>query len=101
MNSDTDMQCCVAFIQSREQNDEESEHLSDFHPDFFYFHLSLMKQTPNKGGDSGDAVGEELDALVHAVSLWLVVPAAIPCALMISADDTVLNIGASSSRNMW
>lgn len=70
---------------------------------FFYVHLysSLMRQTPNKAGDSGDAVGEELDALFQAVSLWSVVPAAIPCALMILADDTVLNIGASSSRDTW
>lgn len=45
----------------------------DFHPDFLYFLLYLMRQMPNKGGDSGNVVGEELDALFHAVSLWLVV----------------------------
>lgn len=48
-------------------------HKAVFHPDFLYFLLYLMRQMPNKGGDSGNVVGEELDALFHAVSLWLVV----------------------------
>lgn len=62
---------CVAVIQSRKQNDEESEHLFDSHPDFFYLHLdsSLMRLTPNMGGDSGDGVREELDALFSCSEL--------------------------------
>lgn len=77
-------------------NDEESVHFV-FHPNLFQVHLfsSLTRQTKLVI----QAFFKEVpDALFHAASLWLEVPAAFCCALMILADDTVLNISASSAE---